>query len=251
MSGGHFVKVDSHAHITSEELFPDVEGILQRAREAGVVRIVNIATDAKTLERGLALAEKYPDFVFNTAATTPHDVEKEDMFALVKEAAGKLVAIGETGLDYHYEHSPRELQKKFLGKYIELAKETNLPVVIHCRDAFEDLFTFDIPSAVLHCFTGGLKEAEAALKRGWYISFSGIVTFKKSVELRAVLKEVPLEKILIETDAPYLAPQAKRGKVNEPSFIGEVAEVIAAVKNVSLREVCEMTTKNGCEFFKI
>lgn len=249
----HFVKVDSHAHLSSDELYPDAEAIVERARDAGVVRIVNINTDAKTLERGLLLGEKYSGFIFNTAATTPHDVEREDLLTLVREEAkkGKLVAIGETGLDYHYEHSPRQLQKEFLAKYIATAEEMRLPVVIHCREAFQDLFTYKIPSAVLHCFTGTLEEAENAIARGWYISFSGIVTFKKSTSLREVVKAVPLTRILIETDAPYLAPETKRGKINEPGFVGEIAETIAVIKGISLKEVCEVTTKNSCEFFRI
>lgn len=249
--------IDSHAHLSSEEIWPKIETIVSAAKEAGVERIVNICTDLLTLERGLELEEKYP-WIGNAAATTPHDVEKEGelFFSHVEEAAakGKLIAIGETGLDYHYEHSPRSVQQAFLKRYFALAVRHNLPVLIHCRDAFEDLFSIadecyvDHP-LLLHCFTGSVKEAEEALKRGWKISFSGIITFKKSEALREAVQFVPLTEMMIETDTPYLAPQSKRGKPNEPSFILETASCIASIKQVSLEEVCTATKKTALQFF--
>jgi TatD DNase family protein len=248
---------DTHAHLTSPQLAPHIDEILARAQAAGVIRIVNICTDVDSLELGLNLAQKYP-WVFNAAATTPHDVEKEGelFFPIVETAAsdGKLIAIGETGLDYFYEHSPKEIQKKFLNRYFALALRFNLPLVIHCRDAFNDLFheadlNYPSASAVLHCFTGSLEEARAVLDRGWYISFSGIVTYKKSEVLREVARFVPLDKILIETDAPYLAPQSRRGKQNEPAFIGETADILAREKNVSAEQLREIITENACKIF--
>ena len=253
-----FVKVDSHAHITSDELYPNVDGIIERACAAGVTQIININTDRITLERALKLKEKYPAQVFNTVSTTPHDVEKEgeSNFAyfekIIREK--KVVAVGEVGLDYHYEHSNRDIQKEFLNRYFDLAMDVSLPVVIHCRGdkAFEDLYAFPQNiKAVMHCFTGNLYQAEAALERGWYISISGIATFKKGEALSAVIKEVPLDRLLIETDSPYLAPQSKRGQMNEPANIGEVADTIANLKNVSIEEVCNQTTKNSKYFFNI
>lgn len=251
--------LDSHAHLTSDGPFEDLEGILERAKKEGVDTIINICTDKLTLERGIELAEKC-QWVHNTGATTPHDVEKEGglYFPVFEKAAreGKLVAIGETGLDYHYEYSPKKQQQDFLIRYFNLALQCDLPVVIHCRDAFEDLYSiaeqeFPKGKAVLHCFTGTLEEALKGVEKGWLVSFSGIVTFKRSEELRKVAKEVPLNHIVIETDTPYLAPQSMRGKPNEPSYIRETAQTIANVKGVSLEEVAKITRNNAREFFQL
>lgn len=255
--------IDSHAHLTSDDIYAQADDILARAKLAGVERIVNICTDASTLERGLILAKQYP-WVYNAAATTPHDVEKEgeELFPLMERHArlGDLVAVGETGLDYFHHHSPPETQKYFLKRYLKLALECQLPVVIHCRDAFADFFKIldsdylihenHIPG-ILHCFTGTVEEAAEVLARGWFLSLSGIVTYKKSDTLRAVAKMVPLDRLLIETDTPYLAPQSRRGKVNEPAFLPETAGVIAAIKEISLEEVAKATADNACRAFRL
>lgn len=254
---------DSHCHITSEALYEDVEALLSRAQEAGVKRLVNICTDELSLERGLRLQEKHP-WVALTAATTPHDVEKEgeSFFGTVARCAadGSLCGIGETGLDYYYEHSPKELQQDFLRRYLRLALEHKLPVVIHCRDAFADFFRIldeeykqgDIwAPGILHCFTGTVAEAEEVIRRGWYLSLSGIVTFKKSEELREVARMTPLDQLLIETDSPYLAPQKRRGKRNEPAFLPEVAEKIADIHQVDVQKVASVTTENVSKIFAI
>jgi TatD DNase family protein len=249
--------VDSHAHLTVTSVVDRVEEILQRARQKNVVAVVNICIDPASLEKGIHLAERHP-WVFNAAATTPHDVEKEGalFFPMVEEAARKkqLAAIGETGLDYHYEHSPAAKQKEYLIKYFGLAVETKLPVIFHCRDAFQDLFAladhhYKGRPAVLHCFTGTMEEAKGCLERGWYVSMSGIITFKKSALLREVAAFVPLDRLLIETDTPYLAPDSKRGKSNEPSYIDETARALAAVKGISIEEVAEATAGNAARFF--
>jgi TatD DNase family protein len=249
--------IDSHAHLTSETLWPHIEQILEGAIQAGVERVVNICTDALTLERGIELSHRHP-WIGNVAATTPHDVETEgeSFFPLVVKAAEdkKLLAIGETGLDYHYEHSPRIAQKKYLEKYFDLALRFKLPTVIHCRDAFADLFSiadhcYSRHRLLLHCFTGTLEEAKKALDRGWKISFSGIITFKKSESLRKVVATVPLNSILIETDAPYLAPNSKRGTMNEPAFILETAMCIAQVKQLDIEDVIATTRQNTLNFF--
>lgn len=255
--------IDSHAHITSDSLHGSIEEILERAGKNGITDIVNICTDAITLERGLALSKKYP-WVHNVAATTPHDVDKEGelLFPLMEKHArnGDLVAVGETGLDYYYEHSPKELQQHFLRRYLHLALECNLPVVIHCREAFKDFFTIldsdyiingKHAPGVLHCFTGTVEEAEEVIKRNWYLSLSGIVTFKKSTVLREVAKIVPLDRLLIETDAPYLAPQSHRGKTNEPAFLPETAAVIAEVKGITVEDVAKATSANARELFRL
>lgn len=247
--------VDSHAHLTGHTVIDHVEEMLQRAEQHQVKAIVNVCTDQASLDKGFALVKRHR-WVFNAAAATPHDVEKigETFFPIVARYAreGGLVAIGETGLDYHYEHSPKDLQKEHLNRYLELAVETKLPVIFHCRDAFQDLFYQakgkDF-SAVLHCFTGTLEEAKACLKHGWMISFSGIVTFKNSVALREVAQYVPLDRILIETDTPYLAPLSKRGKMNEPGYVVETAGVIAQLKGVSVEELGLATAKNAAQLF--
>lgn len=250
--------IDSHAHLASSTVLPHIEGILVRARQAHVSHILNICTDPVTLEEGLRLAQLYP-FIKNAGATTPHDVAHggETAFPLFSAAARekKLAAIGETGLDYHYVHSPKEIQQKFLKRYLLLAAESRLPVIFHCRDAFADLFSIadiEYPKkspAILHCFTGTVAEAEQVIKRGWHLSLSGIVTFKKSESLREVAKMVPLSQLLIETDTPYLAPQSQRGNPNEPSFLPEIAACIAAAKGISPEEVAKATAENGKRLF--
>jgi TatD DNase family protein len=243
---------DSHAHLGYEGIYEEIDTILARAQARGVTSIINICTNALTLERGIELHKRFP-WVYNAASITPHDVEKEGagFFPLVKQAAlnGKLVAIGETGLDYYYNHSPQDLQQQELIRYFHLALETNLPVVIHCRDAFADFFKIldqEYPSArgVLHCFTGTVAEAKEVLKRGWYLSLSGIVTFKKSTELQEVAKIVPLDQLLIETDTPYLAPQTHRGKRNEPSYVADTGAFIAEIKGISFEQLAEQTYIN-------
>ncbi|MGL5263876.1 MAG: TatD family hydrolase [Candidatus Rhabdochlamydia sp.] len=247
--------IDTHAHLTSDALVDNTQQILARAQMAKVEKIVNICTGEKSLKAGLELRKKTP-WVFNTAATTPHDVEKEgeSFFPFVEEAAynKELIAIGETGLDYHYQHSEKKMQKTYLQRYLDLSYRVNLPIIFHCRDAFADLFAIaDRPlSAVLHCFTGNLEEAKKVLERGWYLSISGIVTFKKSQQLQDIVKYVPLEHLLIETDAPYLAPGIHRGKVNEPAFLIETAKMIASLKQMSIEEVARQTKANAEKFFR-
>lgn len=249
--------IDSHAHLTVPSVVDHVEEILERAKQIDIKAIVNICVDRESLERGIALAERH-NWIFNAAATTPHDVEKEGelFFPLVERQAheGKLIAIGETGLDYHYQHSPIPAQKAYLVRYFALALAAKLPVIFHCRDAFKDLFElsdhhYQGRPAVLHCFTGTKEEAKECLERGWMISMSGIITFKKSEALREVADFVPLDRLLIETDTPYLAPESKRGKSNEPGFIDETARVLAQIKGISLEEVAQATSKNAAQFF--
>lgn len=259
------VLFDSHAHLTDDQVFPDIPSILAKAKDAGVERIVNICTNVASLKRGIALAKEHGGMVSNAGATPPHYVKEEGglSFPLFEQAArnGDLVAIGETGLDYHYLHSPRDVQQTFLRRYFTLALELQLPVIFHCRKAFADLFSIADTDyklngkqhgrAVVHCFTGTMKEAEKALQRGWLLSLSGIVTFKRSEELREIVKEVPIDHLLLETDAPYLAPQSRRGEKNEPSFLGETARVVADVKEMSFEEVARITRENAMQFFSL
>ncbi len=249
--------IDSHAHLTSPDVLPHVEPILLRAKAAGVTHILNICTDPESLRQGILLASQHPH-IRNAGATTPHDVaaEGESAFPLFEAAAreGKLSAVGETGLDYHYDYSPKALQQTFLKRYLRLAAETRLPVIFHCREAFADLFAIADAEyagpAILHCFTGTFAEAQGVLKRGWYLSLSGIVTFKKSEMLREAAKLVPLSQLLIETDTPYLAPQSRRGKPNEPAFLPETAACIAEAKGISVDEVARASSENARKAFQ-
>jgi TatD DNase family protein len=233
---------------------------MTRAKIASVTRVVNICTNPQTLHDGLALESRYSQ-IKNAGATTPHDVETEgeSAFPLFAAAARQrqLVAVGETGLDYFYAELNRDVQKHFLIRYLHLALECHLPVIFHCREAFEDLFSITDAEykknapAILHCFTGSVAEAEQVLARGWHLSLSGIVTFKKSQTLREVAKIVPLNQLLIETDTPYLAPQSRRGKPNEPSFIPETARYIAEAKRVSVEEVARASFENASRLFQM
>lgn len=251
---------DSHAHLSDVELFPHREAVVKRAFAAGVTRMVNICTNPQTLTDGFLLNEQFPEIV-NAGATTPHDVEKEgeECFSVFENAArsGKLVAVGETGLEYFHKGLDKNVQKQFLIRYLHLAVECKLPVIFHCREAFNDLFEItdaEYPKgapAILHCFTGTLSEAEKVIERGWHLSLSGIVTFKKSELLRRVARWAPLDQLLIETDAPFLAPHTHRGEQNEPAFLPETAAVIVAAKGISLNEVAEATFKNAARLFRL
>lgn len=256
--------IDAHAHLTGQEdpLLPD---LLSRAALAGVKTILNVCCDLDDLTRGLVLAAgTSTPKIYTIAAITPHDAAKEmdQFFSLIEESAqaGSLVAIGETGLDYHYMHAPKERQQELLRVHFQLASKEKLPIVIHCRDAFDDLFVIldeesklcsSPPQVMLHCFTGGIKEARAAVERGWYISFSGCVTFPKSLGLQEVASMVPLDKVLIETDTPYLAPQGYRGRRNEPAFIVETAKMVAKCKNIPQELLAQHATENTETLFKL
>lgn len=250
--------VDSHAHLADLRLYGDIDEILKRAKEAKLSHIVNICTDLEDLEKGLEIAKKYP-FVVNAASTTPHDAHLygNEHFSEIEKAAlrGDLRAIGETGLEYFQFKETKEVQKALFIRYLQLAKRCQLPVVIHCRDGFDDLFQIldseGWGSGVLHCFTGNLSDAEEIIKHGWMISLSGIVTFKGSSALREIVKVIPLKNLVIETDAPWLAPQLMRGKRNEPAFVVEVAKVIAEVKSISLEEVAATTSENAKKLFNL
>jgi TatD DNase family protein len=252
--------IDSHAHLTSSDLKNELPAILERAKAAGVSHIINICTDIASLELGLELAKTNP-WIKTACAYTPHEaaIMSDEDFNAVAARAPLLQAIGETGLDYHYEHSPRGIQKTVLIRFLKLALDTSLPVIIHCRDAFDDFFEIldevylsqpQNKGGVLHCFTGTADEARRVIERGFYLSLSGIVTFKKSLELQEVARQTPLEKLLVETDAPYLAPQKHRGKQNEPAYVVETAQFIADLKGIPLEELAKAITSNALSLFK-
>lgn len=253
---------DSHAHLCSKDVFNSIDPILERAKASQVDYILNICTDVDTLQKGVTLRKKFP-WVFNAAATTPHDAEKEGeaVFPIIAQHArnGDLAAIGETGLDYFYYKETQEAQKNLFRRYLQLALECKLPIVIHCRDAFDDFFKIldeeyivngKHAPGVLHCFTGTFDDAQKVIERGWYLSLSGIVTFKRSEELRKVAKWVPLDQLLVETDTPYLAPQSRRGKLNEPSYLPETVAMIAESKGLPVEEIAEATYQNAFKFIQ-
>ncbi|MDF2549438.1 MAG: putative deoxyribonuclease TatD family protein [Chlamydiales bacterium] len=256
---------DSHTHISSEDMFKEcqtlfpeeanpIDSLIREGQAMGVSAMINICTEQDSLERGFELQERFP-FLFNAAASTPNSVEEEDaFFKEVKAHAKKLVAIGETGLDYHYTYVAKEVQQRSFYRYLALAEEEKLPVVIHCRDAFADFFAIidEVKPAlpgILHCFTGSLQEAEGVLERGWFLSLSGIATFKKSQELRQVAKMAPLDQLLIETDAPFLAPQKYRGKMNRPAYLIEMLHMLAQEKERPIEAIAPQIFNNTLKAF--
>lgn len=251
--------VDTHAHLTCGECVDDAEALVVEAQGAGVPTIVNICTDIPSLVAGLALQSRCSG-VYTAAAVTPHDVASgvaPAFFDLLSSHARThdLIAIGETGLDYFYEHGPRAIQQESLRRHLLLALECKLPVIFHCRDAFDDLFTIADEvgsfSAVIHCFTGDGAAAARALDRGWYLSFSGIVTYKKSDALRAVAATVPLDRIVVETDTPFLAPQRRRGQQNRPAYVVETAECLAHLKGLTLNAFADAIRANSAALFRL
>ena len=250
--------VDSHCHLDFPDFASELDAVVARARAASVRRMVTICTRVRKFPQVLAVAEKFPE-VFCSVGTHPHnaheelDIDAKALIALTKHR--KVVAIGEAGLDYHYNNSPREAQAQSLRQHIAAARETGLPLVIHARDCDADMARIlqeesgkGAFPAVLHCFTGGRDLAFKAIELGHYVSFTGILTFKNSQSLRDIAAALPGDRILVETDAPYLAPLPYRGKRNEPSYVAETANVLAQARGVSLEEIARDTTEN---FFRL
>lgn len=248
--------IDSHCHLDSAEFDADREEVIERALEAGVERMVAIGTGngPPDLEAGIRLAEKYSAF-YATAGIHPHDAAKAgpgDYRHLVDLLSHpKVVAAGEIGLDYHYDFSPREAQKSAFIEQMAIASAARKPIVIHTREAWEDTLAlieqYWTPHAIggiMHCFSGGPREAQRALDLGFYLSFGGIVTFPRATEVQAAAKAAPRDKILVETDAPYLAPVPKRGKRNEPALIVHTARKLAELRGEQFEDVSRATTEN-------
>jgi TatD DNase family protein len=250
--------VDSHCHLDFPDFATELEAVVARAEAVGIGRIVTISTRVRRHAQVLAIAERFPD-IYCSVGTHPHNAHEElDIGAgeLVQRTRhAKVVAIGEAGLDYHYDYSPRAAQEQGFRAHIAAARETGLPLVIHSREADDDMARIlkeetgkGAFPAILHCFTGSRELAFAALDLGLYISFTGILTFKNSQGLRDIARDLPAERILVETDAPYLAPGPHRGKRNEPAFVVETAKVLAAARGVSPDEIARQTTEN---FFRL
>jgi TatD DNase family protein len=250
--------IDSHCHLDFPDFAAELDAVVGRARAAGIGCMVTISTRVRRHAEVLGIAERFPD-VFCSVGTHPHyaheelDVSAADLAARTRQP--KVVAIGEAGLDYHYDNSPRDAQERGFRTHIAAARQTGLPLVIHSREADEDTARIleeesgkGAFPAVLHCFTGGPDLAHRAIALGHFISFTGILTFKNSTALRAIAAELPADRILVETDAPYLAPGRYRGKRNEPAYVVETANVLAETRGVSFAEIARQTTEN---FFRL
>ncbi|RZS89190.1 TatD DNase family protein [Phyllobacterium myrsinacearum] len=251
--------VDSHCHLDFPDFAEERDAIVQRALDLGVVRLVTICTRVRKFDGIIGIAERY-DSVFASVGTHPNnaheelDVTADDLIKLAEHP--KVVAIGEAGLDYHYDYAPPEAQQQGFRTHIAAARATGLPLVIHARSADEDMISILREESgkgafpfILHCFSSGAELARVGVELGGYISFSGILTFKNSPEIRDIARNMPRDRLLVETDAPYLAPMPHRGKRNEPSFVTHTAAVLADTIGVSVEEIGALTTDNVFRLF--
>lgn len=245
--------IDTHCHVYDDKMESDDRVSVAQAREAGVDKMIVIGTDLDTTKSAIGIANRH-DGVYATVGLHPHDA-KNGLAGLVELIdSPKVVGIGECGLDYYYDHSDRAVQREMFAAQIALANERNLPLVIHTRSAWAD--TFDVLDAcgtpehtIFHCFTGDVEEARGCVQRGAYLSFSGIVTFKNADDIRRAATWCPNDRLLVETDAPFLAPVPHRGKPNQPAFVPVVGEFIAGLRSISSDECAEITTQNACLAF--
>lgn len=257
--------VDSHAHIDGEEYDEDRAAVVERAREGGVRAILNVGTgdpQSGAFERAVRMAESYEN-VFAALGVHPHDAKLFDdraaeLLQRLARESPKVIAWGEIGLDYHYDNSPREAQREVFRRQLRIAREMRLPVIIHSREADDDTVNIlrqemvgESYGGIMHCFGGSQLMAEDLIELGFMISFAGNVTFKKAEDLRAVACRVPLERLLVETDCPYLTPVPFRGRRNEPARVREVAACLAGLHNMTTEEMGRITTENFCRFFKL
>jgi TatD DNase family protein len=262
--------IDTHCHLEMDAFNPDREEVIKRAHEAGIEAIITIGSDLAGNRGGLELSQKY-DFIYSSVGFHPHDAKDftEEIFTQIKEWArqfkiqnpkskfqnSKVVAIGEIGLDYHYDNSPREIQRQVFMQQLHLAKEVDLPVIIHSREAKRDTLEIitrsGVNSGVFHCFSGDMDMAEQAMALGFYISVAGPVTFKHAKNLKEIAQAIPDNYLLIETDSPYLTPEPFRGRRNEPAYLVHTAQIVAALRKVSLGDISRITTLNAKRLFRI
>ena len=252
--------VDSHCHLDDARFDPDREEVIERARQAGLRYLLTVSggSGADDLASGIPIAARH-DWIYTTAGIHPHEAKGAEArhFEMLRRAADepKVLAIGEIGLDYYYNHSPRETQQQVLIEQLQIASEAKLPVIIHCRDAWADLeeivarhWAGSGRRGILHCFTGSREQAFKFLDWGFMISFAGNVTFKKAGDIRAVAREIPLDRLLTETDSPYLAPVPNRGKRNEPAVVLDVVRQLAALREMSPEEMGALAGRNFVDF---
>ncbi|MBI4891419.1 MAG: TatD family hydrolase [Acidobacteria bacterium] len=247
--------IDTHCHLDSKPFSADLDATIQRARAAGVDRLVAIGPGdgPPDLEAGIRLADSYP-FIYATVGVHPHDAAKAGAETwpqlLSLTAHPKCLAVGEIGLDYHYDFSPREVQRAAFIEQLGIARDAGLPIVIHTREAWDDTIAIlkqhwdGRLGGIFHCFSGGPKDAENVLEMGFFVSFSGILTFPRATEIHAAAKIVPDDRLLVETDAPYLAPVPYRGKRNEPAYVVHTAQRLAELRGVPAEEIAARTTAN-------
>ncbi len=249
--------IDTHAHLQDPAFKPDQDTAIQRALTAGIHYIITVGYDYLSSQAAVTLAQRQAP-LFAAVGIHPHDAsawqENTSQVLIDLSRQEKVVAIGETGLDYYRNLSPRDIQKKVFAAQLELARKVSLPVIIHNRDVGEEVFGFlkDFPglTGVIHCFSGTLFEARKFVDLGWYLGITGSVTFPKAAVLQDVVRDIPLERLLLETDAPYLAPQPHRGQRNEPSYLGYMASAVAGLKKIEVSVVAQQTTANAMKLFK-
>lgn len=251
--------VDSHCHLNFKDFDEDFDAVIDRAFSSGVGVMQTICTKMHEFDAIHAIAERHPD-IYCSVGVHPHEAGKGEMVTVQRlvecAASQKVIGLGETGLDFFYEHSPRAEQEESFRRHIEAARQTGLPIIVHTRDAEEDTVRIlqdemkdGAFTGLIHCFTSSKYLSDAALEMGFYISISGIITFKKSEELRDTVRSIPLERLLVETDAPYLAPMPYRGKRNEPSYVVETNKMVAALKEVDEETCARVTTENFFALF--
>lgn len=248
--------VDTHAHLNFEAFKSDYREVIKRAQENDVRGIINVGSNLATSKKAIEIAKEYPD-VYAAVGLHPIHVKDEDFdeAAFLKLAKNKkVVALGETGLDYYYDKSTVDLQKEVFQKILRLASVVSKPVILHSRDASEDVLSILMQErsetrGVMHCFQGGWPYAKMILDLGLYISFTGLITFSKNYETFEVIENIPLERLLVETDCPYMTPEPYRGKRNEPAYVIEVAKKIAEIKKIPLEKVAEQTSRNAIDLF--
>jgi len=249
--------IDVHAHLDDEAFEPDRQDVIQNIKKAGIV-VINAGSDMASSQMSVKLAEQY-EFIYACVGIHPHDAKDVGKGYLeeLKELSQspRVVAIGEIGLDYHYEFSDREVQQKVFLEQLELAKTLNLPVVVHDREAHQDTFDIvkksGIKKGLMHCYSGSLDMAKEFSELGFYFSFGGVITFKNAKNPKKVATGIPLDKIMLETDCPYLSPEPHRGKRNDPTRIPIIAKTLAELKEKSIEEIKEITTANALKFYNI
>ena len=250
---------DTHTHLYDKRFDEDRHKVITSLKENGIEKIITVGTDVQTSKECIETANKY-EGVYASVGLHPHDAKNfkdEDIVTFENLSKdGKAVAIGEIGLDYHYDFSPRDMQMDALLKQSDLAKKINLPVIYHVREAFGDFLPLvrsgEIASnAVMHCYGGSIESAEICLDAGMMISFTGVISFKNANKIKKVVEYVPLDRIMIETDCPYMAPVPHRGKRNEPKYVKDVARAMAEIKGISLEEMAEISYNNAVKFFNI